>query len=47
MSERWEEYRQQFDERYGQGAYQEKYGTNYNNDDDDYEVDSDSEYEYE
>ena len=48
MSERWEEYRQQFDERYGQGAYQEKYGTNDDDDDDDdYELDSDSEYEYE
>jgi len=50
MSKRWEEYKQEFDERYGQGAYQEKYGTNDNDDDDDdddYEVDSDSEYEYE
>ena len=54
MSERWEEYRQQFDERYGQGAYQEKYGEylsygNNDDDDDEYneESDSDSEYEYE
>lgn len=54
MSAGWEEYRQQFDERHGQGAYQEKYGTyssygNNDDDDDEYneESDSDSEYEYE
>ena len=54
MSAGWEEYRQQFDERYGQGAYQEKYGEylsygNNDDDDDEYneESDSDSEYEYE
>jgi hypothetical protein len=49
MSERWDRYKEQFDERYGQGAYNEKYGVNelYNDDDDDvYESDSDSEYEY-
>ena len=26
MSERWDEYKEQFDERYGPGAYNEKYG---------------------
>jgi len=49
MSERWDRYKEQFDERYGQGAYNEKYSVNelYNDDDDDvYESDSDSEYEY-
>ena len=48
MSERWDRYKEQFDERYGQGAYNEKYGVNelYNDDDDVYESDSDSEYEY-
>ena len=49
MSERWDRYKEQFDERYGQGAYNEKYGVNelYNDDGDDvYESDSDSEYEY-
>ena len=48
MSERWDKYKEQFDEQYGQGAYKEKYGTNDDDDDDDdYELDSDSEYEYE
>ena len=48
MSVRWDEYKKQFDEQYGQGAYREKYGDNelYNDDDDVYESDSDSEYEY-
>lgn len=48
MSARWDEYKEQFDERYGQGAYNEKYGVySYDEDDDDeYESDSDSEYEY-
>ena len=48
MSERWDRYKEQFDERYGKGAYNEKYGVNelYNDDDDVYESDSDSEYEY-
>jgi hypothetical protein len=48
MSERWDEYKEQFDERYGQGAYNEKYGVCVSDEDDsDYESDSDSEYEYE
>jgi hypothetical protein len=49
MSARWDEYKEQFDERYGQGAYNKKYGVNEISDDDDddaYESDSDSEYEY-
>jgi hypothetical protein len=48
MSARWDEYKEQFDERYGQGAYNNKYGVNEISDDDDdaYESDSDSEYEY-
>lgn len=49
MSERWDRYKEQFDERYGQGAYNKKYGVNEISDDDDndaYESDSDSEYEY-
>jgi hypothetical protein len=49
MSARWDEYKEQFDERYGQGAYNKKYGvdeiSDYD-DDDAYESDSDSEYEY-
>ena len=48
MSERWDEYKEQFDERYGPGAYNEKYGVCVSDEDDsDYESDSDSEYEYE
>jgi hypothetical protein len=48
MEERWNDYKTQFDEHHGQGAYQEKYGVNlsYDSDDDD-KYDSDSEYEYE
>lgn len=38
MSLRWQEYREQYDENHGQGAYQEKYGC-----ENDYEYDSDSE----
>jgi hypothetical protein len=49
MSIRWDEYKQQFDEKYGSGAYKEKYGDYEisDEDDSDYESDSDSEYEYE
>jgi hypothetical protein len=49
MEERWNDYKTQFDEHHGQGAYQEKYGVNlsYDSDDDDDKYDSDSEYEYE
>lgn len=51
METRWDEYKEQFDERYGQGAYNEKYGVDLYEDesdnDDNYESDSDSEYEYE
>ena len=50
MSARWDEYKEQFDERYGPGAYNEKYDIHPSDDDndDDYddESDSDSEYEY-
>jgi hypothetical protein len=49
MSARWDEYKEQFDERYGQGAYNKKYGVNeiyYDDDDGAYESDYDSEYEY-
>ena len=49
MSARWDEYKEQFDERYGQGAYNNKYGISSSDndyDDDEYESDSDSEYEY-
>ena len=49
MSARWHEYKEQFDERYGQGAYNEKYGiclSDNDYEDDEYESDSDSEYEY-
>ena len=46
MSKRWDEYKEQFDEQYGQGAYNEKYGVCVSDEDDsDYESDSDSEYE--
>ena len=49
MEERWNDYRTNFDELHGQGAYQEKYGVNlsYDSDEDNYDSDSDSEYEYE
>jgi hypothetical protein len=50
MSERWDEYKEQFDERYGPGAYNEKYGVDLyedDSDDDHYDSESDSEYEYE
>jgi hypothetical protein len=52
MSERWDEYKEQFDEKYGHGAYNEQYGIcesdEDEDEDDDYnESDSDSEYEYE
>jgi hypothetical protein len=48
MEERWNDYKMQFDELHGEGAYQEKYGVNlsYDSEDDD-NYDSDSEYEYE
>ena len=51
MSARWDEYKEQYDERYGHGVYNEKYGissSDYDDDDDDDddESDSDSEYEY-
>ena len=39
MSVRWQEYREQFDELHGPGAYQEKYGCEYG----EYDSDSDSE----
>ena len=47
MEERWNDYKTQFDEHHGQGAYQEKYGVNLSYDSDDDKYDSDSEYEYE
>jgi hypothetical protein len=52
METRWFEYKEQFDERYGQGAYNEKYGVNsYDSDSDgsdyDYDSDDDSDSEYE
>ena len=50
MSERWDKYKEQFDEKYGHGAYNEQYGIceSDEDEDDDYnESDSDSEYEYE
>jgi|LakMenE01Jun11ns_1017448.scaffolds.fasta_scaffold9682384_1 hypothetical protein len=40
MSLRWQEYREQFDELHGQGAYQEKYGCEH-----EHEYDSDSDNE--
>lgn len=53
MEARWDDYKEQYDERYGQGAYNEKYGIhqsddndNYDDYDDENESDSDSEYEY-
>jgi len=53
MTTRWEEYRAQFDERNGQGAYKEKYGFapdyyyNYDDDDDGDDDGDDSDYDYE
>ena len=47
IEERWNDYKTQFDEHHGQGAYQEKYGVNLSYDSDDDKYDSDSEYEYE
>jgi len=50
MSVRWDEYKQQFDEKYGEGAYNEKYDVCVSDDEDNEyndESDSDSEYEYE
>jgi hypothetical protein len=51
MEARWDDYKEQYDERYGPGAYNEKYGIHQSDDDDNYddddESDSDSEYEYE